>query len=124
GLPATGYVALAYNTIDNHITTFNRAPYDGPRLGALIGDQAAVQSNLGGRARLELALSDQWTGILGLSAETTSITGRNIAYAYAASGTTRTVADANRSFLNVAPELALVYRPDAAWALRGRVATG
>ncbi len=59
-----------------------------------------------------------------LSAETTSITGRNIAYAYAASGTTRTVADANRSFLNVAPELALVYRPDAAWALRGRVATG
>ena len=34
------------------------------------------------------------------------------------------MADANRSFLNVAPELALVYRPDAAWALRGRVATG
>ncbi|WP_267355289.1 MULTISPECIES: TonB-dependent receptor [unclassified Methylobacterium] len=124
GLPAVGYVALAYNTIDNHTATYNRAPYGGPRLGALIGDQAAVQSNFGGRARLELALSESWTGVLGLSAESTAITGRNLAFGYSASGTTRTVADADRSFLNVAPELALVYRPDEAWAFRGRVATG
>ncbi|MCJ2089908.1 TonB-dependent receptor [Methylobacterium sp. E-005] len=124
GLPAVGYVALAYSTIDNHTATYNRAPYGGPRLGALIGDQSAVQSNLGGRARLELALSDRWTGVLGFSAETTEITGRNLAYSYAASGTTRTVAEADRSFLNIAPELALVYRPDESWALRGRVATG
>jgi iron complex outermembrane receptor protein len=124
GLPAVGYVALAYNTIDNHITTFNRAPYGGPRLGALIGMQDAVQSNLGGRARLELALSDHWTGVLGISAEGTAITGRNLAYSYSATGATRAVADAERTFLNVAPELALVYRPDEAWAFRGRVATG
>ncbi|KQP62447.1 TonB-dependent receptor [Methylobacterium sp. Leaf111] len=124
GLPAVGYVALAYNTIDNHITTFNRAPGGGPLLGALIGNQEAVQSNLGGRARTEVALSDQWTGVVGVSAENTAITGRNVAYAYSASGVTTTVADANRSFLNVAPELALVYRPTPEWAVRGRVATG
>lgn len=124
GLPAVGYVALAYNTIDNHTATYNRAPYGGPRLGALIGNQTAVQSNLGGRARFELTLSDRWTGVLGLSAESTTIIGRNFAYSYAASGPTGTVADADRSFLNVAPELALVYRPDEAWAFRGRVATG
>ena len=124
GLPAVGYVALAYSTIDTHIATYNRAPYGGPRLGALIGVQDAVQSNLGGRARLELALSDQWTGVLGISAEGTSITGRNLAYSYSAGGANRTVADADRTFLNVAPELALVYRPDKAWAFRGRVATG
>jgi len=124
GLPATGYVALAYNTIDNHIATYNRAPYLGPRLGALIGDQEAAQSNFGGRARLELALSERLTGVLGVSAENTTITGRNLAYSYTASGTTRALADADRSFLNVAPELALVYRPDETWALRGRVATG
>jgi iron complex outermembrane receptor protein len=92
GLPAVGYVALAYNTIDNHITTFNRAPYGGPRLGALIGMQDAVQSNLGGRARLELALSDHWTSVLGISAEGTAITGRNLAYSYSATGATRAVA--------------------------------
>jgi iron complex outermembrane recepter protein len=124
GLPAVGYVALAYSTIDTHIATYNRAPYGGPRLGALIGVQDAVQSNLGGRARLELALSDQWTGVLGISAEGTSITGRNLAYSYSAGGASRTVADVDRTFLNVAPELALVYRPDEAWAFRGRVATG
>ena len=124
GLPAVGYVALAYSTIDNHITTYNRAPYGGPRLGALIGDQEAVQSNLGGRARVELALSDRWTGVLGLSAENTSITGRNFAYATSAAGTTRTIADANRTFLNVGPEAALVYRPSTEWQFRGRVATG
>ncbi|MEL6063010.1 MULTISPECIES: TonB-dependent receptor family protein [unclassified Methylobacterium] len=124
GLPATGYVALGYNELDYHTTTFNLAPYGGPRLGALIGDQSAVQSNLGGRARLELGLSESWTGVLGISAETTQITGRNLAYGTTANGTTRTVADAKRGFLNVAPELALVYRPDDAWAFRGRVATG
>lgn len=124
GMPAVGYVALAYNTIDNHITTYNRAPYGGPTLGALIGNQVAVQSNLGGRARTEVALSEQWTGVVGISAENTRITGRNDAYAYSAAGRTTTVADANRSFLNVAPELALVYRPSIEWTLRGRVATG
>ncbi|MFE1599951.1 TonB-dependent receptor family protein [Methylobacterium sp. ID0610] len=124
GLPATGYVALAYNAIDTHLTTFNRAPYGGPRLGALIGDQTTAQSNLGGRARLELALSEQWAGILGVSAETTRITGRNVASSYSAAGTARTVADADRSFLNLAPELALVYRPQPDWTLRGRIAAG
>ncbi|WP_409564810.1 TonB-dependent receptor family protein [Methylobacterium sp. J-026] len=124
GLPAVGYVALAYTTIDIHTPTYTLTPYAASRLGALIGVQDAGQSNLGGRARLELGLSDRWTGVLGLSAEGTSITGRNLVYSYAASGTTRTVADADRSFLNVAPELALVYRPDEAWAFRGRVATG
>ena len=124
GLPAVGYVALAYNTIDNHISTYNRAPYGGPRLGALIGEQEAVQSNLGGRARTEVALSDRWTGVVGISAEGTAITGRNLAYAYNATGATTTIADVNRTFLNVAPELALVYRPGTEWAFRGRVATG
>ncbi|MCJ2057688.1 TonB-dependent receptor [Methylobacterium sp. J-048] len=124
GLPAVGYVALAYNTIDIHTPTYNLTPFGASRLGALIGVQDAGQSNLGGRARLELALSDRWTGVLGISAESTAINGRNLAYSYTASGTTRTVSNADRTFLNVAPELALVYRPDDAWAFRGRVATG
>ena len=124
GLPAVGYVALAYNTIDNRIATYNRAPYVGPRLGALIGDQTAVQDNLGGRARVEVALSDRWTAVAGISAERTTITGRNLAYTYAAGGVTRTLADADRDFLNTAPELALVYRPGDEWQFRARAATG
>ncbi|WP_264046978.1 TonB-dependent receptor family protein [Methylobacterium flocculans] len=124
GLPATGYVALAYNTIDNHVTTFNRVLGDGPALGAQIGDQRGEQSNLGGRAREEVALSETWTGVLGISATRTLITGRNLAFATSPAGRTTSVTDARRDIRNVAPEAALVYRPSDAWAFRGRVATG
>ena len=124
GLPTVGYAALSYSAIDNHISLFNRAPYLGPRLGALASNQEAAQSNLGGRARAEVALSERWTGVLGVSAENTWLTGRTLTYAYSAAGTTRMAADIDRSFLNVAPELALVYRPDDTLAFRGRVATG
>ncbi|MGW5956583.1 TonB-dependent receptor family protein [Methylorubrum thiocyanatum] len=124
GLPAVGYVALAYSTVDITASVYNRAPYGGARLGALIGLQDTVQSNLGGRGRLELELAPQWTAVAGISAEQSSILGRNRTFAISAAGTTSAVALADRSFLNVAPELALVYRPDPNWALRGRVATG
>ncbi|AWB23815.1 TonB-dependent receptor [Methylobacterium currus] len=124
GLPVVGYAAFSYSAIDNHIALYNRAPYGGPRLGALTSNQEASQSNLGGRARAEVALSEQWTGVLGVSAENTWLTGRTLTYAYSAAGTTRALAEIDRSFLNVAPELALVYRPDTAWAFRGRLAAG
>ncbi|MCE4226722.1 TonB-dependent receptor [Methylobacterium sp. C25] len=125
GLPATGYVALAFNTLDSHQLTYNRMPYFGPRLGALTADLDATQSNFGGRARLELQLSDQWTAVAGISAENTTITGRNITYAYpTVGGITSTRATIDRSFLNVAPELSLLYRLDEAWQFRGRVAAG
>ncbi|WP_279358625.1 TonB-dependent receptor family protein [Methylobacterium indicum] len=124
GLPVVGYAALSYSAIDNHIALYNRAPYGGPRLGALASNQEAVQSNLGGRARAEVALSEQWTGVLGISAENTWLKGRTLTYTYSANGTKTALADIDRSFLNVAPELALVYRPDDALAFRGRVATG
>ncbi len=109
GLPTVGYAALSYSAIDTHIALYNRAPYGGPRLGALTSNQEAVQSNLGGRARAEIALSEQWTGIAGLSAENTWLKGRTLTYAYSAAGTKTALADIDRSFLNVAPELALVY---------------
>ncbi|MCJ2032960.1 TonB-dependent receptor family protein [Methylobacterium sp. J-068] len=124
GLPAVGYAVLNYETLDIQVTTFNRVLGDGPALGALVGDQRGRQTNLGGRARTEVALSDQWTGILGLGATQTGITGRNLAYAYSQAGRTTSVVDARRSFQNIAPELALLYRPNPAWALRGRAATG
>ncbi|MEE7458971.1 TonB-dependent receptor [Methylorubrum populi] len=124
GLPAIGTVALAYSAVDIVASTYNRAPYGGPRLGALIGLQDALQANLGGRARLELELAPDWAAVAGISAEETSITGRNRTFATTAAGTTTTLAQTDRRFLNVAPELALVYRPAPDWALRGRVATG
>ena len=125
GMPMTGYVALAYNTLDSNSLTYVRAPYGGARLGALNANLAATQDNLGGRARVELLLSDRWTATAGIGAETTAITGRNITYGYpTAGGVTVASATLDRSFLNVAPEFSLTYRPDEAWRLLGRVAAG
>lgn len=124
GLPATGYVALAYNTLDSHSLTYNRAPYDGARLGSLSADQEATQANLGGRARIEVQLNAQLVAVAGISAENTTITGTNTTYGYTATATTAALAKVDRSFLNVAPEFALLYRPDTTLQLRGRVATG
>ncbi|KQQ07208.1 TonB-dependent receptor [Methylobacterium sp. Leaf122] len=124
GLPAVGSVTLAYSAVDIAASVYNRAPYGGARLSTLIGLQEALQSNLGGRARLELELAPQWTAVAGLGAEESSIIGRNRTFVTTAAGTVSTLAQADRRFLNVAAELALVYRPDPDWALRGRVATG
>ncbi len=125
GLPMTGYVALAYNTLASNQLTYVRAPYGGARLGALNANLAATQDNLGGRARIELQLSDQWTAVAGISAESTTIGGSNITYSYpTAGGVTAANANLDRSFLNVAPEFSLTYRPVEAWRFLGRVATG
>nr|WP_244478383.1 TonB-dependent receptor [Methylobacterium sp. Leaf113] len=124
GRPAIGYIAFNTDILVNHLTTFNRTLGQGPALGAQIGDLRGDQSNLGGRARTEVALSESWIGILGFSATNTTITGRNVAYGYGATGRTAAVIDASRSFLNVAPELALVFRAGEPWSIRARVASG
>ncbi|WP_232630402.1 TonB-dependent receptor family protein [Methylobacterium sp. Leaf118] len=120
GLPATASVALAYSAVDVTASTFTLTPFGGARLGPLLALQDALQSNLGGRGRLEVELSPEWTAVAGLSAEHSAITGRNRTFP----ASPASLARADRSFLNVAPDFALVYRPDPAWALRGRVATG
>ncbi len=124
GLPALTYLAVNASAIDIHFATFNRAPFGGPRLGALIGDFAGVQSNAGLRARTEVSLDERWTTVLGLSLERTGITGLNRAFAYPAGRPVETPTRASRTYDDTAPELALIYRPDAAWTLRARAAAG
>lgn len=125
GLPATGYLALAYNTLDSNQLTYNRAPYGGARLGGLTGDLGATQSNLGGRARIEVQVSDRLVAVAGIGAESTTIGGSNVSFGYpTAGGITSGIANLDRSFLNVAPEFSLSFRPDADWRFLGRVASG
>ncbi|MCJ2131718.1 TonB-dependent receptor family protein [Methylobacterium sp. E-045] len=124
GLPATAYLAFDYNTLDSKQLTYNRLPYIGPRFGGLVGDLSYIQSNLGGRARIELQLNERWIAVAGVSAESTTIDGRNTTYSYTAASTIPAPANVNRDFLNVAPEASLLYRANEAWQFRGRVATG
>lgn len=55
------------------------------------------------------ARTQRWIAVAGISAENTTINGRNITYGFpAAGGVTTTLANIDRSFLNVAPELSLL----------------
>ncbi|MCJ2136308.1 TonB-dependent receptor plug domain-containing protein [Methylobacterium sp. J-026] len=123
GLPATGYAALSYDRIESHAAIYTRAPYSGPRLGALTSDQRAVQDNLGARARVELQLSERWSVAAGLGAQATGVAGRNIFYTTTPGGTAGAGAGVDRTFLNAAQDLSLTYRPSADWRFLARAAT-
>jgi iron complex outermembrane recepter protein len=125
GLDATYLVGAFYNYEVLNNDTYNLAP--GGSLGALQSSYHNGQhSNLGGRTREEIALSPNWTAVVGAGIESTQIQALNTAYQYTAAGETAatTLIAADRQFLNNAEEAALLYRPDNAWQFRGRVATG
>ncbi len=131
GLPTTHYAGLFFNYVDLNSLTYNIAPGAGPTagnnatLGGLANQTFGHDYNLGVRGREELQLDPQWTLVGGLGLEYTSLDARNTLFSYPAAGSpTATLIPAYRQFLNVAPELALLYSPVDEWLLHGRVATG
>jgi len=126
GMDATTYFGGFYNTLSWSGDTRMLTPGGNATLGRLSSNLVGEHTNYGLRAREELALTSSLTAIAGIGWEITNLTGRNTAYSYAgASGvTTTTVTSADRQFENTAPELALLYKLNSEWLLRGRVATG
>ena len=124
-LPATHYVAFSYNRVHLSNDTFNVAPGGNARLGALTAQLVGFQDNLGFRAREEIKIVPPLTLIGGFGVEHTGIQAVNTTFAFpTATTTTTTLLPVGRGFLNSAPELALLYRPDEAWQFRARVAEG
>ena len=111
--------------MDSGSDTVNVAPGGNATLGRIVSNQAGVQSNAGARAREVIKFNEYWTAVAGIAIEKSSIDARNILFTYPNSLTTLVnFIPANREFFNTAPEAALVYRPNAEWQFRGRVATG
>jgi iron complex outermembrane receptor protein len=125
GIPATHYAAFSFNRVHLSNDTYNVAPGGNARLGALSSSFFGYQQNLGGRAREELRLDPYWTAVAGFGVEQTIISALDEVFAFpTATTTTTTLIPVNRDFLNVAPELALFFRPTDAWQFRGRIAGG
>lgn len=126
GMDSTAYFGGFYNTLTASSDTRNVMPGGNATLGSLSSNLLSTTTNYGLRAREELKLTPDLTAIAGIGWETTSLTGRNTAYTYtgAAGATTTAITTADRQFQNTAPELALLYRLNSEWQLRGRVATG
>lgn len=126
GMDTTTYFGGFYNTLTASSDTRNVMPGGNATLGSLSSNLLSTTTNYGLRAREELKLTPDLTAVAGIGWETTSLTGRNTGYTYtgAAGTTTTAITTVDRQFQNTAPELALLYRLNNEWQLRGRVATG
>lgn len=125
GLPATHHAGLFFNYADLNNQSFNVMPGGRATLGALVSQTSGRHYNYGGRLREEVRLAEGLTGILGIGIEGTRLEATQTVYAYPATASpTVRQTPALRTFLNVAPEAALVYAPNQDWEIRARASTG
>ena len=125
GLPATTSIGANFNELSFGYFVDNITPLGGATRGALVQSVSGYQMNAGGRAREEIALMPQLTGVLALGGEYTALDATELLYGYpAAGGLSRSRYPVTRGFANVAPEAALLYVPSPDWQLHTRVATG
>jgi iron complex outermembrane receptor protein len=124
GLESVSYVGASFNSLVASSDTWNVMPGGNAKLGRLASNLYSDTSNLGFRARQEIKLAPQLTAIAGVGWEQTHLRGVNTAYDYTQVPTVVTQIGTDQWFRNTAPELALLYKPDAEWQFRGRVATG
>lgn len=126
GLPATYALGTFWNHLPVDGDTYAVLPGGGARLGNLISNTTGSTTNFGLRYRQEVALTPALSAIAGATVERTQLEGRQRSFTYNPDGslaTTRLVA-ADRDLTNIAPEVGLLYRPNAAWQHRARVGTG
>ena len=128
GMDSTTFVGGFYNTLVASSDTRNVMPGGNATLGLLQSNTFSDTSNYGVRAREELKLNPNLTAVAGIGWEATHLKGINTVYKYntvnVPTATIPAPTTADRQFQNTAPELALLYKVNSEWLLRGRVATG
>jgi len=126
GMSATTYLGAFYNTMSWSSDTVQVKPGGNATLGRLSSNVRGEHTNFGLRAREELQINNAWTAVAGVGLEQTQLKGLNTAYTYTGPTgiTTTRLTSAERDFQNIAPEFALLYRPNGEWLFRSRVGTG
>jgi iron complex outermembrane receptor protein len=126
GLRATHFASVFanYESIDSD--TYNVIPDGGSDAitGAPTQKVEGHHLNFGARVREELQFNSAWSGSAGLGIEKTKLDARQISFSYPTATPILTRIGAQRSFTNVAPDVALSYQPSADWRLRSRAAAG
>jgi iron complex outermembrane receptor protein len=128
GMDSTTFVGGWYNTLTTTSDTRNLMPGGNAALGLLQSRQFQSTTDYGLRAREELKIVPWLTAVAGIGWETTTLNGVNTAFGYPVVNNPAvvvpTITAAAPQYRNTAPELALVYKPDAEWQWHARVATG
>jgi iron complex outermembrane receptor protein len=123
GLAANHTAGLFFNYEDLNSFSYNVAPGGNAASGALASTAFGHHYNLGGRVREEITLMAGLTAIVGADIEYTDLQALSTAYSYPVGGTPAfTMLPIQRDFWNGAYEVALRYRPDAAWEIHARAA--
>ena len=126
GLPAKYLVGSYWNTLPVDSQTYYVAPGGNARARQAAIDDEGSTTNLGARARQELALPRNVIMTAGIDVEKSWIEGLQHSFTYNSAGMmlTDTPVSAERSISNVAPEIGLLWKPSTEWQYRARVGTG
>ncbi|WP_442755782.1 TonB-dependent receptor [Methylocystis sp. JAN1] len=128
GFPATHFLGFFYDNTKATNPSFVQVPnvWNWGMPGGAAGKVDSYHSNIGLRAREEIALADGLTGVIGFSSNWNRVWGVNTVYTYnAASRLTLPYQVAlDRDFWNTAPEASLTYRYNPEWQFRVRYAAG
>ena len=125
GMGSTSLVGVYGDYEDINSFVYNVVPGGDASLGGLTQSVFGHQLNIGARGREELAITPRLTGVLGIGVEYTQLGANEANYVYSATAApSQTKIYADRTFVNVAPEASLQWRPQDAWTLHARVATG
>lgn len=125
GRASTTLVGGFFNYENINSTVLNVLPLAGSRDGGLTQTVNGHQLNVGARAREEIEIAPTLTGVAGVGIERTGLQADEVNFGYPATGApTLTPISSDRTFLRVAPEGSLLWRPGPGWAVHARVSTG
>ncbi|WP_255609593.1 TonB-dependent receptor [Methylosinus sp. Sm6] len=128
GLPATHFLGFFYDNVKsvNPTTLWLPNVWNYGASGAPINYIDSFHSNVGLKAREEIALTDELTAAVGFSSNWNKVSGTNTIYNYTNAGlpTAPTLLSAETAYWNTAPEASLTYRYSPEWQLRARYAVG
>ena len=107
-MPLKSYVGFFANRMEQEGQTFeNLADGQGTR-GRLLANNRGYIDNIGGRFREDLEFVPKWTLTAGLGFEQSHVNVQTINYT---AGAISSRANADRSYTNLAPEMALTWKP-------------
>lgn len=125
GHASTTYAGGFFNYENINSFVYNVMPGGSAALGGQTQTVFGKHLNAGGRARQELTLAERWTLVGGIGMEYTGLNALANNFSYPGGGTPAiSPVSADRTFFNVAPEVALQYRPSNALRLHARLGTG
>lgn len=125
GFDAAHFGGIYFNRDTTTGYSYNVVPGGNGKIGPTTQITPSKQTNVGLHGREEIKFTDYLTGIAGLGAEYTNVNGTLNNFDFPGVFIPKvTATPANNNYYNIAPEGALVYRPNSDWLIKARIGTG